>query len=323
MVTEIPSNVAAILGESPVTDVHIFGRRGPAQVKFTPLELRELGKQPDVDVTVDEEDFEYDEGSRAALAASNQQRQVVKALEGYAMQESEDLTASHTIHIHLFWSPVEVLTDDGGHVRGLRTERTRLNGDGSVSGTGEFKDWPVQAVYRAVGYAGSPIAGLPFDERRHVIPNEGGRVLGEDGEPITGVYATGWIRRGPVGLIGSTKSDAQETVSNLVADAGAGLLHATADDDARVGHDAALALLDSRRVPYTTWEGWELLDAYERELGADFGEVEGDRGPRERVKVVARDAMTAISRGTDVPEDLIGQPEADRVPQRLVGRSEG
>ena len=323
MVTEIPSNVAAILGESPVTDVHIFGRRGPAQVKFTPLELRELGKQPDVDVTVDEEDFEYDEGSRAALAASNQQRQVVKALEGYAMQESEDLTASHTIHIHLFWSPVEVLTDDGGHVRGLRTERTRLNGDGSVSGTGEFKDWPVQAVYRAVGYAGSPIAGLPFDERRHVIPNEGGRVLGEDGEPITGVYATGWIRRGPVGLIGSTKSDAQETVSNLVADAGAGLLHATADDDAQVGHDAALALLDSRRVPYTTWEGWELLDAYERELGADFGEVEGDRGPRERVKVVARDAMTAISRGTDIPEDLIGQPEADRVPQRLVGRSEG
>ena len=323
MVTEIPSNVAAILGESPVTDVHIFGRRGPAQVKFTPLELRELGKQPDVDVTVDEEDFEYDEGSQAALASSNQQRQVVKALEGYAMQESEDLTASHTIHIHLFWSPVEVLTDDGGHVRGLRTERTRLNGDGSVSGTGEFKDWPVQAVYRAVGYAGSPIAGLPFDERRHVIPNEGGRVLGEDGEPITGVYATGWIRRGPVGLIGSTKSDAQETVSNLVADAGAGLLHATADDDAQVGHDAALALLDSRRVPYTTWEGWELLDAYERELGADFGEVEGDRGPRERVKVVARDAMTAISRGTDVPEDLIGQPEADRVPQRLVGRSEG
>ena len=85
MVTEVPANVAEELRRSPVTDVHVFGRRGPAQVKFTPLELRELGKQPDVDVLVDEEDFEYDEGSQAALAASNQQRQVVKALEGYAM----------------------------------------------------------------------------------------------------------------------------------------------------------------------------------------------------------------------------------------------
>mgnify|MGYP002652099858 CR=1 FL=1 len=180
MTTEIPANVAATLRESPVTEVHVFGRRGPAQVKFTPLELRELGKQPDVDVIVDEEDFEYDEGSQAALASSNQQRQVVKALEGYAMQEPEDLTASHRIHIHLFSAPHEVLTDDDGHVVGLRTERTRLTGDGNVTGTGEYRDWPVQAVYRAVGYASSAIEGLPFDAERHVVPNEGGRVLGED-----------------------------------------------------------------------------------------------------------------------------------------------
>ena len=130
-------------------------------MKFTPLELRELGKQADVDVIVDEEDFEYDEGSQAALAASNQQRQVVKALEGYAMQEPEDLTASHRIHIHLFSAPHEVLTDDDGHVVGLRTERTRLTGDGNVTGTGEYRDWPVQAVYRAVGYASSRSRACP------------------------------------------------------------------------------------------------------------------------------------------------------------------
>ncbi|SHE25651.1 FAD-dependent oxidoreductase [Actinomyces glycerinitolerans] len=323
MTTEIPANVAETLAKSPVTDVHVFGRRGPAQVKFTPLELRELGKQPDVDVTVDEEDFEYDEGSREALAASNQQRQVVKALENYAMQEPEELTASRTIHIHLFQAPAAILTDDAGHVRALRTERTRLNGDGTVSGTGEFRDWPVQAVYRAVGYAGSPIEGLPFDADRHVIPNAGGRVLGDDGEPLTGIYATGWIRRGPVGLIGSTKSDAQETITNLVADANAGLLHATTEDESQVGHDALLALLDSRDVPYTTWEGWELLDAYERHLGEEYGEVTvtgGESKPRERVKVVARDAMTAISRSTEVPDDLIGQPDPDRVPERVAHR---
>ena len=327
MTTEIPANVAEVLKTSPVTDVHVFGRRGPAQVKFTPLELRELGKQPDVDVTVDEEDFEYDAGSEEALRSSNQQRQVVKALEGYAMQEPEDLTASRTIHIHLFQAPHEVLLDEDGHVRGLRTERTRLNGGGTVSGTGEYRDWPAQAVYRAVGYAGSPIEGLPFDQARHVIPNEGGRVIGEDGNPLTGVYATGWIRRGPVGLIGSTKSDAQETISHLVEDAHAGLLHATTDDESQVGHDALLALLEGRQVPYTTWEGWELLDAYERELGQAYGEVEVTGGalkPRERVKVVSREAMTAISRQEQVPCDLIGQPDPSRVPERVAHRlSEG
>ncbi|QPL05784.1 MULTISPECIES: FAD-dependent oxidoreductase [Actinomyces] len=321
MTTEIPANVVEGLAASPVTDVHVFGRRGPAQVKFTPLELRELGKQPDVDVTVDEEDFEYDAGSEAALRASNQQRQVVKALEGYAMQEPEDLTASRTIHIHLFEAPHAILLDEGGHVRGLRTERTRLNGDGSVSGTGVFRDWPAQAVYRAVGYAGSPIEGLPFDAQRRVVPNEGGRVIGEDGTPLTGVYATGWIRRGPVGLIGSTKSDAQETIGNLVADAQAGLLHA--DDETQVGHEAVVALLEQRGVPYTTWQGWELLDAYERRLGEDYGPVQltsGERRERERVKVVSREAMTAISRGADAPADpvaLIGRPDPARLPARL------
>ena len=326
MVTEVPANVAEILRTNQATDVHVFGRRGPAQVKFTPLELRELGKQPDVNVLVDEEDFEYDEGSQAALAASNQQRQVVKALEGYAMAEPEDLTASHRIHIHLFSAPHEVLTDDAGHVRALRTERTRLTGDGTVTGTGVYRDWPVQAVYRAVGYASTPVKGLPFDSENHVLPNAGGRVLGEDGEPITGVYATGWVRRGPVGLIGSTKSDAQETITNLVADAQAGLLHADTDDASQVGHDAVTVLLTRRGVPFTTWQGWELLDAYERQLGQDYGEVvvtSGQSRGRERVKVVSREAMTAISRSQEVPEDLIAAPEADRVPDRVAHRLEG
>ncbi|AVM61715.1 FAD-dependent oxidoreductase [Actinomyces sp. oral taxon 897] len=326
MVTEVPANVAEILRTNQATDVHVFGRRGPAQVKFTPLELRELGKQPDVNVLVDEEDFEYDEGSQAALAASNQQRQVVKALEGYAMAEPEDLTASHRIHIHLFSAPHEVLTDEDGHVRALRTERTRLTGDGTVTGTGVYRDWPVQAVYRAVGYASTPVKGLPFDSENHVLPNAGGRVLGEDGEPITGVYATGWVRRGPVGLIGSTKSDAQETITNLVADAQAGLLHADTDDASQVGHDAVTVLLTRRGVPFTTWQGWELLDAYERQLGQDYGEVvvtSGQSRGRERVKVVSREAMTAISRSQEVPEDLIAAPEVDRVPDRVAHRLEG
>lgn len=308
LVTEIPQNVAAGLRKNPVTDVHVFGRRGPAQVKFTPLELRELGKQPDVDVIVYEEDFDFDEGSQAAIQASNQTKQVVKALTSYAMED--DHQASRRIHIHMFHAPSEILADADGNVRAIRTERTRLLGDGNVEGTGQFVETPVQAVYRAVGYFSSPIDGVPFDERRGVIPNEGGRVLGEDGQPLVGIYATGWVKRGPVGLIGSTKSDAQETIANLVEDAQAGLLEATSE---AVGHDAMIALLEERGVPYTTWQGWELLDAYEQRLGEEYGEVEGGRGPRERVKVVSRAAMTSISRGEDGGAllDLIGTPDED------------
>ena len=122
---------------------------------------------------------------------------------------------------------------------------------------------------------------------------------------VQGVYATGWIRRGPVGLIGSTKSDAQQTISHLVEDAEAGRLHATSSE---VGHEAMVALLRERGVEFTTWEGWELLDAYEAVLGEKYGELPGGRGVRERIKVVSRRAMTDVSLGKDqVHEDLIGQ----------------
>ena len=289
MVTEIPENVAQALAASPVTDVHVFGRRGPAQVKFTPRELRELGKVPDVDVVVYDEDFQFDEGSEGAIRSSNQTKQVVKTLMDWTLKDPAERTAPRRIHLHFMHRPVEVLGSD--RVEGIRTERTELTGDGSVRGTGEFVDTPVQAVYRAVGYFGSPVPGLPFDERSGVIPNTEGRVLGDDGDYLTGVYATGWIKRGPVGLIGSTKSDAQQTIAHLVEDARAGLLQAHGD---AVGHEAMLAELDAAGVRYTTWEGWELLDAFEQQLGQAYEGVE-----RERVKVVERETMTAISRGEE------------------------
>ena len=289
MVTEVPENVVEGLRANPVTDVHVFGRRGPAQVKFTPLELRELGKVPDVDVIVYDEDFEFDEGSEEAIKSSNQTKQVVTTLVDWTLREPEEFTASLRIHLHLLHRPAEILGSPETGVTGVRTERTELVGDGTVRGTGVFVDTPVQAVYRAVGYFGSPVPGLPFDERGGVVPNIEGRVLGEDGDPVPGLYATGWIKRGPVGLIGSTKSDAQQTIGHLVADANAGLLHATATDG--VGHDAMLAQLEEASVAYTTWEGWELLDAYEQQLGEPQG--------RERVKVVQRETMTAISRGEE------------------------
>ncbi len=316
IVTEIPANVVEGLARNPITDVHIFGRRGPAQVKFTPLELRELGKVPDVDLIVDEEDFDFDEGSEDTMRSSNQQRQVVKTLTNYASVDPEEQTASRRIHIHMFASPVQVLGDEDGHVDGLVTERTELTGDGHVRGTGVLTTWPVQAVYRAVGYFSSSVPGVPFDEKRGVIPNIEGRVVVNVGseEVLPGIYATGWVKRGPVGLIGSTKSDAQQTIAHLVEDAEAGNLHARTS---AVGHDAMVALLDARGVAYTTWQGWELLDAYEQHLGSDFGELPDGRGIRERIKVVSREAMTKISRGEGESvnsSDLIGKPGEMAVP---------
>ncbi|MFB9377414.1 FAD-dependent oxidoreductase [Kineococcus gynurae] len=282
--TEIPENVHAGLKASKVTDVHVFARRGPAQVKFSPLELRELGHVPDVDIVVDPEDFDFDEGSEAAIAGSNQTKQVVKTLTDWAMRE-EGGTASRRIHLHFLHAPVEVLGTDG-HVSGLRTERTRLVGDGTVEGTGETHDWDVQAVYRAVGYFGSPLPGVPFDELKGVISNQEGRVVGPEGEPLDGVYCTGWIKRGPVGLIGHTKSDASETVRHLVADlTGDGTVRRTATDG---DPDAIVDFLTGKGVDVLTWNDWETLDAYERKLGEEQG--------RQRVKVVSREDMIRFSR---------------------------
>lgn len=285
MPTEVPANVVEGLESSPVTDVHVFGRRGPAQVKFSPLELRELGHVPDVDVIVYPEDYDFDEGSMAAIEGHHQTKQVVKTLTDWTLKEPTG--ASRRIHLHFLQSPHEVLGEDG-RVTGIRMERTALQGDGTVKGTGEFIDYPVQAVYRAVGYWGTEIEGVPFDGRRGVIRNEGGRVIEDSGERVHGFYATGWIKRGPVGLIGHTKSDASETVANLVEDAAA-LYEGTQASPEQLSPDNILRLLKERDVPVVQWKDWEVLDAHERALG----EAEG----RERVKVVPREEMTDIELG--------------------------
>ena len=199
--TDIPDNVYQGLRASQATDVHVFGRRGPAQVKFSPLELREAVHIEGVDTIVYDEDFQYDEGSQQAIDSNNQTRVMVKTLE--ELRTNETTGAKRRLHLHFFSAPVEILEEDG-KVAGIKIERTELDGTGNVKPTGEFREFPIQAVYRAVGYFGSELSEVPFDEKAGVIPNDKGRVLDSDGKHIHGVYATGWIKRGPVGLIGHT-----------------------------------------------------------------------------------------------------------------------
>lgn len=276
LTTEIPDNVYQGLKANRAQDVHVFARRGPAHLKFSPMEFRELSHSPSVDVVMTEEGFEIDDAGQEAIQAAKSTKLVVDTLLKYL--EKEPTGAAHRIHLHLMQAPVEVLGDDS--VTGLRTEVMQYNGDGTVSGTGEFREWDVQAIYRAVGYLSTPVEGLPFDHVAGVIPNEAGRVL-EGGSPKEGAYVTGWIKRGPVGLIGHTKSDAKETIECLMADLDA--LPAPSGEP-----DALLEQLRSAGVDFTLFDEWERLDAHEMALGA--------ASERERIKVVSREDMIAAGR---------------------------
>ncbi|MER7620056.1 FAD-dependent oxidoreductase [Streptomyces sp. NPDC126503] len=277
--TEIPPNVYEGLKANKAVEIHVFGRRGPAQAKFSPMELRELDHSPNIEVIVNPEDIDYDEGSIAERRKNKQTDMVAKTLENWAIRDIGD--RPHKLFLHFFESPVEILGEDG-KVVGLRTERTELDGTGNVKGTGRTTDWDVQAVYRAVGYLSDELPKLPWDTVSGTVPDQGGRVM-EGDAPMPSTYVTGWIRRGPVGLIGHTKGDANETVANLLDDFAHGrLLTPEAPEP-----EAVVTFLEGKGLTYTTWEGWYALDAAEKALG----EPEG----RERVKIVEREDMLRAS----------------------------
>ncbi|MBE7323555.1 FAD-dependent oxidoreductase [Nocardioides sp. Y6] len=277
LVTDIPPQVYAGLKSKKITDVHVFARRGPAYAKFSPMELRELNHSPNVEVIVHPEGFEVDDHSMEHIAKHKTHKLVLDILANWVGRDLEG--KPHRIHLHFMESPTEILGEDG-EVVGLRTERTELVGDGSVRGTGQFTDWPVQSVYRAVGYASSALPDVPFDSRNLVIPNEGGRVLDLDGNPIPGTFVTGWIKRGPVGLIGHTKSDAAETVGHVLADTTETATARTTDD--------VDAFLRERGVDFITIEDWERIDAHEISLG--------EAEQRLRVKLPTREQMIGAAR---------------------------
>ncbi|WP_420037480.1 FAD-dependent oxidoreductase [Streptomyces sp. cg28] len=278
--TEIPANVYDGLKASRAKEIHVFGRRGPAQAKFSPMELRELDHSPNIEVIVNPEDIDYDEGSIATRRGNKQADMVAKTLENWAIRDIGE--RPHKLFLHFFESPSEILGEDG-RVVGLRTERTELDGTGNVKGTGTHTDWDVTAVYRAVGYLSDELPKLPWDVASGTVPDAAGRVIEDSGDHLASTYVTGWIRRGPIGLIGHTKGDANETVGSLLEDFAEGRLPTPASP----APEAVDTYLGDRGVRYTTWEGWHKLDAAERALGEPHG--------RERVKLVERHEMLDAS----------------------------
>lgn len=291
LVTEIPDNVYTGLKESKVKEIHVFGRRGPAQAKYTPVELRELDHSDNIQVLVDPEDIDYDDASIAARRATKATDMVCTTLENYAMREPTSDPNVTKIYIHFFESPVEILGEDG-KVVGIRTERTELDGEGGVTPTGKITDWEVGQVYRAVGYLSSALPGIPFNHTMGVIENVGGRVIDQTGEHIAPLYTTGWVKRGPVGLIGNTKSDANETIQHLLDDWAAG----TTNQPSKPSPEEAQEFLQSLPKKVTNWDGWYRLDAHEKARGEQEG--------RERKKIVEWDEMVEASHDDSLDDKI-------------------
>lgn len=278
--TDVPGPVLDALRSSAVRDVHVLIRRGPQHVRFTPAELRQIGELAHAQVVV------HDDGLLAAGVDEpddRRQRQNLGMLTEWVGRPEGD--APRRIHLRFLRSPVRVL-GDGGRVSGIVVERTAIDASGRVVGTGEEETLDVGLVVRAIGYVGEPIPGLPFDEATGTVPNDGGRVL-RDGVPVPGAYVTGWIKRGPTGVIGTNKGDAQETVAALLADLPD--LPAPAHPEP----EALRAALAAHGIRPVDWTSWLRLDAEEVRRG-------GLRGA-ERVKVAEMAEMLDAAHGAPAP----------------------
>ncbi|MGC3954946.1 MAG: FAD-dependent oxidoreductase [Propionicimonas sp.] len=260
--TDMPQPVLAELAAAGIGDVWVIGRRGPEHASFTTTELRELVNTPEVAVSVDGVDL-------AAIdeeVLDRRTRANVVALAEAAERTVEQPRAR--LHF-LFWHRPSRLVGSG-RVERVTVERTAPAGPGAVEGTGEFTTLEAQLVLRAIGYRGIPLPGVPFDAPTGRIPNAEGRVIDETGQPRAGEYAVGWIKRGPIGVIGTNKADAAETVAHLVSD--------LADAPSRELTDLD-QVLDARGFTPSTLADWQRIDAAEQSRG--------EAGGRERAKIEA------------------------------------
>jgi ferredoxin--NADP+ reductase len=258
------------------------------QAAFTTPEVRELGELAGAEVCARPEEVALDPLSRAQLAASDDRAlaKKVEILEEFAHRPHSGKPKLLTLRFLV--SPVELLADAAGGVRGMRLAHNRLEDDGRGGAravpTGRTEELPVDLVFRSVGYRGVALAGLPFDDRAGIVPNAQGRVL-RDGRPLAGIYVTGWIKRGPSGVIGTNKPCAVETVDALVADVERGvMLHPDAPDPA-----AADALVRARQPDCVTYPDWLRVD--QQEIAR--GQAEG----RPRVKYLTAEEMLGALAG--------------------------
>jgi ferredoxin--NADP+ reductase len=293
-VTDVADHAIDVLADSGIREIVVLGRRGPAQAAFTNPELLELGEMIDADVHVDPRDMELDPLSRRWLEGDDARatsRKNVEILEGFARREPEG--KRRRIVLRFLVSPLEIVGD--GKVEAIRICRNELREqDGALRAcsTDTIEELECGVVFRSIGYKGLPLDGLPHDERSGTIPNEAGRILDEDGAPRRGEYAVGWIKRGPTGIIGTNKRDAQETVDSVLADLDAGRLNDPADPD----RDSLVDLLGERKPDHVTYAGWEAIDRVEKAAGEPLGRPRVKLSTAEELLVAAQEKEEAAPR---------------------------
>ncbi len=285
--TDIADHALEGLRHSRIEEVVVLGRRGPAQAAFTSAELRELGRLDGVDVEIDRAEVEVDPVSREWLALNGTftARKNVELLREFASRPPRP-AARRRITLRFLRSPVEIRGN--GRVEAVDVRRNEIvrTDEGTLRARAvdeEVETIECGLVLRSVGYRAVPLPDVPFDERHFVLPNERGRVLAPDGEPLSGVYAVGWIKRGPTGILGTNKRDAEETVSCLAADLRSGALAEPPNSD----REQIDALLAERKPDVVSVEGWRAIDRHELELGS--------RRRRPRVKLASREELLAAA----------------------------
>ncbi|MDE1920566.1 MAG: NADP oxidoreductase [Candidatus Omnitrophica bacterium] len=268
--TDITQNALDVLAESKIKEVHLFGRRGPVQASFTSPELREMGELSSCYPVVDPKDLQLNESSLKELqdTANAWHKKNYEIMKSYLSIDPQGRKRKFVMHF--FRSPVEIMGK--GRVQKARFEINALTGDPNkqkVRGTGKFEEIDCGIFFRSVGYSGTRIQGLPFSTEAGIVPNQLGRVI--DSEQIfTGWYVAGWIKRGAVGIIGSNKPDAEETVRSLMEDIG----HLNPCEIP--SSEELLKLLKSREAMVVTFDDWKKIDAAEIQRGVQLGK------PREK-----------------------------------------
>jgi len=277
--TDMPQHVLDVLGATGVEEITVLGRRGPAQATFTTQELRELDGLERATVLVDPADLELDPAAEEQAATDRNVTRNLAVLRGWAGHAAEP--GRRRLRLRFFARPVRLLGTD--RVTAVEVERTAVDADGRAMGTGEVDVLPADLVVRSVGYRGTPLPGLPVDERSGTVPHEAGRVLRE-GRVSLGEYVAGWIKRGPSGVVGTNKHDARETVAALLADAAEGVLR----PQGPVG-DLVDELI-ARGVEPVLLDDWRAIDAAEVALGATRGRARTTMHEREALLAAVRAA---------------------------------
>ena len=294
--TDITNYALEQLSQSRVRRVYLIGRRGLFHVAFTAAELREMLRIPNCQFRVDRMEIQSHLGNAIRLADQNRQKKRLMAILNEIVEKSEAATVDHTndprreCYFKFLRSPHRILPDPSGEsVNAIELEINRLSEEGEHArpmSTGVYETIPCGLVLRSIGYRSLPVQGVPFDSRLGIIPNHQGRVLASDGIPILGLYTSGWLKRGPMGVIATTMYDAFETADSILHDLASHPSHFTEE---RLGILGIRQIFDTHHKFYVPYRDWLKIDTIERLRGQQEGK------PREKIVVISE--MLDIARG--------------------------